>query len=274
MIRAKFHVLAFAPALALLASCGGDGENTLTDEEVSAELEVVQIASDCAPIEFEGSSFTHCIADPERHRIRTAHASSRGEIYRSLPVYAASRSADAAPVAFAMNGGMFDSDGKPIGYYVEGGDRKKKLNRADGPGNFHMKPNGIFFGDNSGGWQVLDAESFYHNVMERPDFGTQSGPMLVVDGKLHPKISEDGDSKKLRNGVGVDKDGRAHFMISEEEVSFGKMARYFRDELATPNALFLDGSVSQLWDPATGRLSVGAQIGPLIVVENRAIAVP
>ena len=40
--------------------------------------------------------------------------------------------------------------------------------------------------------------------------------------------------------------GRAHFVISEGPVSFGKLARYFRDVLKMPNALYLDGSVSEL----------------------------
>jgi uncharacterized protein YigE (DUF2233 family) len=94
--------------------------------------------------------------------------------------------------------------------------------------------------------------------------------MLVIDGKLHPKIDPDGESKKLRNGVGVDRQGRAHFVISDEPVSFGKLARYFRDALNCPNALFLDGSVSSLWDPEHGRVDGGPPLGPLIVVEKAA----
>ena len=101
---------------------------------------------------------------------------------------------------------------------------------------------------------------------------TQSGPMLVIDGKLHPAIDHDGTSKKTRNAVGVDRAGRAHFVISEAPISFGKLARYFRDRLETPNALFLDGSVSQLWDPGRERMDGGPELGPLIVVENRAKA--
>ena len=52
--------------------------------------------------------------------------------------------------------------------------------------------------------------------------GTQSGPMLLIDGKLHPEITDDGPSRTRRNGVGVDRQGRAHFVISEGPVSFGK----------------------------------------------------
>lgn len=190
--------------------------------------------------------------------------------YRSLSELAASRPSGSPAVAFATNGGMFDDAGKPIGYYVEDGTRGHKLNTNAGYGNFHLLPNGVFYGDAQGRWAVSTSADFAAKVTHRPQFGTQSGPMLVIAGKLHPKIDADGQSLKLRNGVGVDKAGRAHFVISNEPVSFGKLARYFRDALHCPNALFLDGSVSSLWDPEHGRVDGGPPLGPLIVVEKSA----
>lgn len=224
------------------------------------------VESACKEASFEGVKLTHCVADPAKHRIVMDLGPDDGAPYRSLANLAGGRAPDAAPVVFAMNGGMYGDDGKPIGYYVEGGERLKELNRADGPGNFHLKPNGVFFGT-GGKWQIRTAEDFYSNVGDRPQFGTQSGPMLVIRGGLHPEIAQDGPSKAERNGVGVDAQGRAHFVISEAPLSFGVLARYFRDELKTPNALFLDGNVSALWDPAKGRLDTGSNIGPMIVVE-------
>lgn len=225
------------------------------------------VASACERVTFDGAALTHCVADPAKHRIVTDLGPADGAPYRSLGKLAEARGEDAA-IAFAMNAGMFDEEGKPIGYYVEGGDRLQELNRADGPGNFHMKPNGVFFGG-AGGWQIRTADDFYANVADRPQFGTQSGPMLVIDGKLHPEISDNGPSKAIRNGVGVDEAGRAHFVISEGPISFGVLARYFRDVLETPDALYLDGSVSALWDPARDRVDSRAPIGPLLVVEKK-----
>lgn len=226
------------------------------------------VASACESASFEGAALTHCTADPAKHRILTDLGPAGGAPYRSLAKLAEARGNDAPAVAFAMNAGMYDGEGKPIGYYVEGGERLKELNRADGPGNFHMKPNGVFFGG-GGKWQIRTTDDFYANVGDRPDFGTQSGPMLVVDGKLHPDISDDGPSKAIRNGVGIDAQGRAHFVISEGPVSFGVFARYFRDELKTPDALFLDGNVSALWNPARDRRDGRAPIGPMVVVEYK-----
>ncbi|GAB5347501.1 phosphodiester glycosidase family protein [Alteriqipengyuania sp. 357] len=219
--------------------------------------------SACEPVRFEDVVFTHCVADPAEHRVRMALGSPP---YRSLAKFSSSRAKDAPRVAFAMNAGMYDGEGKPIGYYVENRERLQELNRNDGSGNFHMKPNGVFYGT-GGTWRIKTSDNFYSTVGDRPDFGTQSGPMLLIDGKLHPDISDDGPSKRIRNGVGVDQAGKAHFVITNRPVSFGQFARFFRDVAKTPNALYLDGSVSSLWDPARGRMDTRADLGPLVVVE-------
>lgn len=225
--------------------------------------------SACRQVVFEEVPLTHCIADPAQHRIALANAPKGAAPYGSLPAFADGR--DASAIAFAMNGGAYGDDLKALGYYVEGGERLREFNRGDAPegntSNFFMKPNGVFFGS-GGKWRVLSTEAFYASVSDRPEFGTQSGPMLVIEGKLHPEIKDNGPSRAIRNGVGVDGQGIAHFVISDAPVSFGQLARYFRDELKTPNALYLDGKVSALWDPARGRLDK-ARNGPIIVVSNR-----
>ena len=71
----------------------------------------------------------------------------------------------------------------------------------------------------------------------------------------------------VRNGVGVTPDGRtAIFAISNAPVNFYDFARLFRDGLGTPNALFLDGSVSRLHANDLGRSDFGFQLGPLVGV--------
>ena len=251
--------LAFATLL-VLAGCQQKAE-----EDSVAAAERGEPA--CEPVMFEETPLTHCTADPAQHRIRTVLGREDGEPYRSLKAMADDRPGDAPAVAFAMNGGMYDEDGYPVGYYVSTRRRLTVLNQNDGPGNFHLKPNGVFYGTGDA-WHVTDSETFAGDVTERPDFATQSGPMLVIEGELHEAFDPDGESLKIRNGVGVDRAGRAHFVVSEAPVSFGKFARYFRDVARTPNALFLDGSVSALWDPARGRMDARAPLGPLIVVEK------
>lgn len=275
-------------ALLSMAACKPEpaGEPVIRTEiskhsEQAAKVEVgalVQAApsplpSPCIEVVFEQQRLTDCVADPARHSIAMALAGESGAPYRSLKTYGEGLGKGSASIAFAVNGGMFDGEGRPVGYYVENGERLKQLNRNDGPGNFHMKPGGVFFGSDSA-WQIRTADDFYTKVSDRPQFGTQSGPMLLIDGKLHPEISEDGPSKAIRNGVGIDTHGKAHFVISEAPVSFGLIARYFRDQVKAQNALYLDGTVSALWDPASKRLDSGAPLGPLIVVSNRENGAP
>jgi uncharacterized protein YigE (DUF2233 family) len=97
--------------------------------------------------------------------------------------------------------------------------------------------------------------------------------MLVIDGRLHPKLQPDGDSRYVRNGVGV-RGQESLFVISEEPVSLGKFARFFRDGLKAPNALYFDGSVSSLWDPAAGRQDSHSALGPIIVAFKPAESAP
>ena len=274
-------ILRLAPLVLLaLAGCRQDvpeGEPVSRIEIGKGEIKAkpspkpkpVVAKSPCERVTFEGVPLTHCIADPAMHRIETA----LGPPYRSFAALTDDLGEKAKTVAFAVNGGMFGDDGKPIGYYVEDGKRLKTLNRAEGGGNFHLKPNGVFFGS-GGQWRVMTSDDFYHKVADRPEFGTQSGPMLVIAGKLHPALAAEGPSKLIRNGVGVDAAGRAHFVLSEAPVSFGRFARYFRDRAKTANALYLDGSVSALWNPATNRRDESVPLGPLIVVTNKATAEP
>jgi uncharacterized protein YigE (DUF2233 family) len=93
--------------------------------------------------------------------------------------------------------------------------------------------------------------------------------MLVVNGKLNPSFSADGPSRNIRNGVGALGGGAAAFAISEQPVSFGRFARFFRDALKSLNALYLDGAVSSIWVPALRRRDSGFDLGPLVVVLDK-----
>jgi uncharacterized protein YigE (DUF2233 family) len=219
---------------------------------------------ECNPIAFGGKRFTECIAIPGKHRVAMRITGRNGVIYRGFSNLA--QDVNEAQVAFAINGGMYDVQSKPIGYYVEDGERLHPLNTRDAGGNFYLKPNGVFFGSATGDWQIMTSEDFATKIALRPEFGTQSGPMLLIGGKLHPQISEDGTSLKLRNGAGIDPQGRAHFVISDEPVSFGSLALLMRDHVLAKDALYLDGTVSALWDPASGRMDADYPLGPLIVV--------
>lgn len=225
-------------------------------------------ASPCEVRWFEGTRLTVCRFDARRDNLTLVEADAAGRPYRTFEAVEQALGASAATVRFAMNAGMFDEQGRPIGLFVEDRVVRRRLNRRDGAGNFHLSPNGVFAEDAAGRVHVVTAERFAAEVPD-PRWATQSGPMLVIDGELHPRLHRDGPSRLIRNGVGVSGPESAWFAISEEGISFGRFARFFRDELGCANALFLDGSVSSLWDPAAERRDSHAELGPMVVVSGR-----
>ena len=217
--------------------------------------------SACEARAFEDSSFTVCTVKGGRVEIRSSDRN--GTPYRTFAALEQSLGARATKVAFAMNAGMFDDEGKAIGLLIEDGKEIKAINRRKGGGNFHLMPNGVFLVRADGRAEVVETADF--KPATDIAFASQSGPMLVIRGKLHPRFNADGVSRYIRNAVGV-RDGTALFVISQDPVSFGKLARFFRDTLKTPNALYFDGSVSSLWDPVNGRRDSHVPLGPMVVV--------
>ena len=214
--------------------------------------------SPCAEQRFEGAGFIVC----------TPNSTAKLRLFAAGPNETAKRAfrdlgLDQSKVAFAMNAGMYDEAGRPIGLTVVEGRQVHRISLRAGGGNFGMKPNGVFLVRRDGRAEIVVSEKFRPAKDIR--LATQSGPMLVIDGKLHPRFKPDGDSINIRNGVGIAPGGKPLFVISTDPVSFGRMARFFRDRLKTRNALYFDGSVSSLWDPANGRMDVVTELGPIVV---------
>jgi uncharacterized protein YigE (DUF2233 family) len=162
---------------------------------------------------------------------------------------------------FAMNAGMFQPDLSPVGLLVQDGQQVSPLNLSDGTGNFFLKPNGVFFISESGPGIVESSE--YPALAQGVRLATQSGPLLVRNGVLHPAINAASTSRLVRNGVGISGD-TVIFVISEQPVNFYEIATYFRDELHCPDALYLDGVVSSLYSTDLQRNDSTTDLGPII----------
>lgn len=164
-------------------------------------------------------------------------------------------------LVFAMNGGMYHADGSPVGLYIEEGKQLHKLNISSGGGNFNMKPNGVFYitSDNKAG--VRRTEKFENRNMK---YATQSGPMLVIDGKIHDAFSPTSTNLHIRNGVGVASSSEIYFVISKEKVSFYELASLFKEHLKCNNAPYLDGYVSRMYLPSGKWDSLDGDFGVMI----------
>jgi uncharacterized protein YigE (DUF2233 family) len=148
-----------------------------------------------------------------KHTVRLYWKRTDGTPYASLSSLPRTLKHEAGRLLFATNAGMFDPTQKPVGLYLEQGRELVHANTRSGYGNFHMKPNGIFY-IAVGKAAVLQTQAF---LKQRPqaDLATQSGPMLVINGRLHPRFDRGSTSVKARNGVGVRADGKVIFAISQ-----------------------------------------------------------
>jgi uncharacterized protein YigE (DUF2233 family) len=215
-------------------------------------------AAPCRSETFEDAGYTVCSFDLTKADLRLFWRKADDTPYATFSALAEALAGQGRTLQFAMNGGMYGDDLSPVGLYVENGVEMREINTASITGepgqipNFYKKPNGVFYlrGDEAG---VASTEAF---LRRRPavDFATQSGPMLVVDGAIHPAFIPDSTDRKQRNGVGVTSPTEVHFVITEGRVNFDTFARFFRDRLGCANALFLDGgSAPGLYAPEMGR---------------------
>jgi prepilin-type processing-associated H-X9-DG protein len=218
----------------------------------------------CAPRDFNAARYTICSFDARRDDIRLYWADAQHKPYGSFAALAQDLAGRGQTLRFAMNAGMYGADLAPVGLYVEDGKRRVRANTRAGAINFPLRPNGVFWvGDGVAG---VEETSRYLADAPAARFATQSGPMLVIDGRVHPKILPTGTSEKIRNGVCVRDGTTAIFAIAEEPVTFYAFALLFRDGLGCSNALFLDGSVSSLYAPELGRDDEFMPLGPMIGV--------
>ena len=214
----------------------------------------------CRDMAYENASYTVCdvaIADD----LRLFHSGTDG-VLGSFASVDDLLAPTGKQLGFAMNAGMYHPDRAPVGLFVQDGLAQTALITSDGPGNFGLLPNGVFcVGDT---FAVIESRT-YAASQPMCTYASQSGPMLVIDGKLHPKFLRGSASKFIRNGVGVSADGtKAVFVISNDPVNFHAFATLFRDGLDTPNALYFDGKISRLYAPELGRNDLGFPMGPIV----------
>lgn len=230
-------------------------------------------AASCRDKIFEGASYTLCEVKAGDD-LRLFNQGPQGP-FANFAALESLLAEQGKTLRFAMNAGMFDESLAAVGLYIESGIELKKLVTKDGPGNFGLLPNGVFCmtkaGDAGPAFQILESRRFA-DLRPACWMATQSGPLLVIDGALHPNFVKFSESLNYRNGVGVAEDGRtAIFAISNDAVNFYSFARFFRDGLGLKWALFLDGSISRLYAPDLNRSDLGFPIGPIVgVVEDTA----
>jgi uncharacterized protein YigE (DUF2233 family) len=203
------------------------------------------------------------IVDPKKQDVQLYWKNDKGEILsniQNLKTYVEGKN---RKLIFAMNAGMFTMDHSPNGLFVQNFNEVHPLDTTDGRGNFYLKPNGVFYLTSNNSAFVCKTPDYIANSDIK--YATQSGPMLLLDGKINSIFQKESKNLNIRNGVGILPDNRVVFAMSKKEITFYDFAEYFL-QLGCKNALYLDGSISKTYLPEKNWKQMDGEFGVLIAI--------
>jgi len=205
--------------------------------------------------------------DTKKQDLQFYWKNDKGEILKSIQNLKNFVESKNMILTFAMNGGMFNKDFSPQGLFIQNKKIITKLDTVDGYGNFYLKPNGVFYLMDDNQPIVRKTEDFEYN--DKIKFATQSGPMLLIDGRIHPAFNQGSKNLNIRNGVGILPDNKVIFAMSKVEINFYDFAEFFKNR-GCKNALYLDGFVSRTYLPESKWIQTDGSFGVIIGVTSKA----
>jgi len=217
-------------------------------------------------VSYSDSRFISYVVDPKKQTLKLYLKDEKQQNFKSINNLKLWLEKKSQNLEFAMNAGMYKTDNSPQGLYIENQKELFPLDTASGNGNFYLKPNGVFYITKENVPFVCATEKIANkNTMK---YATQSGPMLVIDGQIHPKFKKGSANLNIRNGVGILPNNTIIFAMSKEEISFYDFASYFKS-LGCKNALYLDGFVSRTYLPKENWLQVDGNFGVIVGVTTK-----
>ncbi|HVE59128.1 MAG TPA: phosphodiester glycosidase family protein [Pyrinomonadaceae bacterium] len=232
----------------------------------AAEFLLVLSFSSCASKQDSGENFAAFIVDPTAANIKFFWQDDEQKVLGSIGNLKKYVECSGQKLHFAMNGGMFMENRRPLGLYIEDGKTLAPLNtRESAEGNFYLQPNGVFYIRADRRAFVVPTRDFKDDKQIK--YATQSGPMLVLDGEINQAFKPDSTNLNIRNGVCVTRDEHVVFAISRREVNFYDFAEYFK-KLGCRNALFLDGFVSRMYAPEQNIAQTDGDFGVIIGITD------
>ena len=207
--------------------------------------------------------FISYIVDPKKQDLKLYWKDEKQQNFKSIQNLKAWVEKDHKKLVFAMNGGMYKEDYSPLGLFIEDHKTKAALNTKNGNGNFYLKPNGVFYISTNNSAAICTTSDFTNE--RKIKYATQSGPMLVINGKIHSAFKEGSTNLNIRNGVGMLPNNKILFAMSKKEINFYDFANYFKS-MGCKNALYLDGFVSRTYLPEQNWIQTDGDFGVIIGV--------
>ena len=207
------------------------------------------------------------IADPKHQDIRFYWKNDSGMLFgdiQQLKDYLTTRH---RKLLFAMNGGMFKPDYSPVGLFIRDRQTLTPLDTAAGTGNFYLKPNAVLYITTTNEAVICQTADFRNDGAVK--FATQSGPMLLIHGDIHPAFKSGSTNLNIRNGAVILPDGRLLLAMSEAPVSFYDFAAFFKGR-GCREALYLDGFISRTYLPEKHWEQTDGHLGVIIGVSEPA----
>lgn len=236
-------------ACLVIISCKTERKNTIASTNTSAK-------------NIEDSSILSYTIDPKKQSLKFYWKNKEDSIIKTFKNLKTEVENNKETLIFAMNGGMFKKDFSPQGLYIEEGKTITPLDTINkGFGNFYLQPNGLFLITKNGVAIISQKKGLenYNDIY----YATQSGPMLVIDGKLHSKLNKGSSNLNIRNGVGLLPNGTLLFAMSKEKINFYDFASFFKNK-GCLNALYLDGFVSKTYLPSKKMSQLKGNFGVII----------
>lgn len=168
-----------------------------------------------------------------------------------------------------MNAGIYTQDYQPAGLWIENGKQLRELNQREGAGNFHIQPNGVlWFDDQSVG--IMTTHAWAAQALPA-QFAVQSGPMMIIDGKINSRFIKNLSSPHKRNAACINQEGALYLIISAHIARDSEWPSFYRMSEALlsfgcQQALYLDGTISHYyaigqsdwfhWRPFVGMIAI------------------
>ncbi len=219
---------------------------------------------------FQDTGYSVCKIDLDKDAVRMYWKDDRGQEFRRLNQLKLWLRQRGEELVCATNAGIYDTDLRPRGLYIEDGLVKRQLNeRKNAYGNFYIQPNGALLLSERRA-TIIDTDQLSRHrdtLLAGVSFATQSGPILIYHGQINPLFMPDSENRVIRNAACTGPGNTLSLVVSRDVVSFYMFARFLREKLACNDALYLDGSVSRMYPGDV--FEVGPDFGAMIGVTKK-----